>query len=200
MPTFYTEIIHSRPDVPFRTFAIRCAHAMGACFDQRDAPLDGQLEMDEVEPYYYEALNKAEWKLAELKQMADDELEEFFAEQRQARIERIIERMGRLRQIRDAYVRLRAEVEKWTPPTAEHCTLKTFMLDQLDADGSGEQIEFCEVLLAAEKLPFDFISERRTREQELRKRVMDADESLQKEIKRVNANNLWKQQLLDGLT
>lgn len=133
MPTGYTAKLHDGEQQTFREFALACARNFGALISMRDAPPDAEIP-DRFEPstYYAKALEEAKARYAELSNMTAEQADEAAAADHakahaawEASKAKGVEVVAR-------YQAMRAEVEAWEPPTAEHQGLKKFMLDQLD--------------------------------------------------------------------
>ncbi len=132
MLTGYTQLIDSDPNVTLRAYALRCARAFGACVMQRDESIDNPPRHREPSTYHAEELSKAKAALAAAKAMSTDAAEAGalarFNKERDYYKAAVAERAEKLAR----YNRIRAEVEAWTPPSADHVGLKTFMLSQID--------------------------------------------------------------------
>ncbi len=137
MPTAYTAILDEAAkasptaEVPFRTFALRCAHAMACAQHERDlADLPGPQPYDAG--HYEEEVRKHRQKLRELQGMTAENALPFWTEEvdRCAKWNR--EAAEHNTRLGAAYTDMRAKVEAWKPPpTKEHERLQRFMLEQL---------------------------------------------------------------------
>ena len=101
----------------------------------------------------------------------------------------------------EKYLKVREEVEKWTPPTPEHENLKKFCLEQIDMSLNTDLYEWYEK---------DINKELDTSDDTIKKYINilrdNADEQLkraykkyQEELRRVEEKNLWMKQFLDSL-
>lgn len=77
MPTGYTSYIGQGCD--FKTFAMKCARAFGACIDMRDSSLDAQIP-DSFEPSRYHLKEKraAERKFKKISKFKKSDWEKLF--------------------------------------------------------------------------------------------------------------------------
>lgn len=132
MPTGYTSIIEDRADVTFPEFLWRCAH--GFLIEMResslDTPVPRRIESDIA--YHTEQIGKATVQLAVLRTLTPEAIEEQAASEHESRM-----RERKLEQIHYApitarYVKIRAKVVAWAPPTPLHNELRRFMLSQID--------------------------------------------------------------------
>lgn len=130
MPTGYTSDLTL--DTSFRDFAMRCSRAMGAMILMRDDPLDAPIP-DEFQPsdYHLKAIDDARSKLAAVSEMSITDAQADLEKHNAAMLKSRKESRDRDVKQRAIYERMIAQVETWTPPTADHVNFKTFMLDQL---------------------------------------------------------------------
>jgi hypothetical protein len=131
MSTGYTAAI--KDGIDFKTYAMDCARAFGACITLRDDPGGGGCIPDTFAPsdYHLKAMQKAVSELAELDLMTTDEIEyeadkEWHYNEAQ-RLARLKDERKRL----EAYKAMLAKVEAWIPPTPDHVKLKDFMRSQI---------------------------------------------------------------------
>jgi hypothetical protein len=131
MPTGYTAAI--KDGISFTQFAMRCARGMGALVTMRDEPLDAPVpEKIEPSPYHLEKLEKLRATLAELRAMPVAEIAAAAvmanAERAAAHQRDVVDNEDR----RSKYEEMLRQVEKWEPPTHEHRSLRTFMIEQIE--------------------------------------------------------------------
>lgn len=132
MPTGYTAGIEDGTITTFREFALICARAMGACVMQREEPLSNPPRHREPSSYELNRLAKAEQDLKELQAMSLEEAGRRSDEDHIKATEANQKYRDEYRRVKDRYMDMRKEVEKWIPPTKDHEGLKNFMLDQID--------------------------------------------------------------------
>jgi hypothetical protein len=131
MPTGYTADIQD--GISFRTFAMNCARAFGACVMLRDAPGGGDQIPEAFEPsdYNAKALDKAKADLAALSDMPSKALQraadKAFDDEETARLQHIQEK----RDARRKYEEMLSQVDAWKPPTPDHIGLQAFMREQI---------------------------------------------------------------------
>lgn len=132
MPTGYTADILDK-NIDFPQFVWDCARAFGALIHMRDDKHDARVRKSEPDNYHQEALQDAQADLLKMKALTDDEAAALavvdFKKGRQA------ERESRERAEVATY-RLTAmiwRVQDWQPPSKDHQSLKTFMLEQLQS-------------------------------------------------------------------
>lgn len=142
MPTGYTADI--KDGISFKTFALNCARAFGACVELRDEPGGGDRIPDSFAPsdYHTKALAKARTELAALDLMAPTELERGAAKAYDdAETNRVMQLRAKADQ-KAAYEAMLAKVQAWVPPTDEHKGMHQFMAEQIissinfDCDGT----------------------------------------------------------------
>jgi hypothetical protein len=131
MPSGYTADI--KDGISFKTFALNCARAFGACVELRDEPGGGDRIPESFAPsdYHTKALDKARADLAALGAMTPAELERGAAK---AYDDAETNRTMQLREIagqRAAYEAMLAKVQAWVPPTEEHKGMQQFMAKQI---------------------------------------------------------------------
>lgn len=195
MPTGYTADVVTGKLTDFRTFALQCARAFGACIMQRDDPMDEPPKLREVSEYYRTAVTSARAELAaftvlgmdELKAQLDREHAEAVAswEARQREAALVVQHLDGMT----------SDVKAWTPPTPEHQGLKDFMLQQLaetrkyDGTAWGEApVKRTPLLYAADRI------------RQLESAVERSEESLRDEEKRCAEQNAWITALYASLT
>lgn len=132
MPTGYTADVVDGKVADFRTFALRCARAFGACIEMRDDPMDREPP-ETVEPSRYceHAASRARERLVFLDSLTEDDITKHAAKAHE-------DALASWRDSCDRYgtenARLKAMERKvlaWKPPTPEHVGMRDFMLEQL---------------------------------------------------------------------
>lgn len=137
MPTGYTADIGDGTVTDFRTFALRCARNFGATIMQRDNPMNEPPKHRVPSNYSAKALTVARNRLAELDSFTLDDAERAAQAEFSAALKSHDQYAVNRAETKGRYKAMIAEVEQWTPPTADHIGMKTFMLSQLT-----ESIEF----------------------------------------------------------
>ena len=132
MPTGYTADI--KDGIDFKTYAMNCARAFGACVMLRDEPGGGDRIPDAFEPddYSLKAARKALEELVAMDAMTPADLDRAAAcawdDAETNRLMGIEEK----RKQRAAYEAMLAKVNAWTPPTPGHAGLHEFMRTQIE--------------------------------------------------------------------
>jgi len=132
MPTGYTADVQDGKITEFPDFAMRCARAFGATIEMRDDPMDAPIpDKFEANDYHVKAKGEAEARHVQLVAMTEDEC-------RDAALVEFKEAEARIADIKEKallhkgrYLKMLAEVRRWTPPTPDHEGLKEFMVKQL---------------------------------------------------------------------
>lgn len=131
MPTGYTADVESGKVTDFRTFALQCARAFGACIMQRDDPQADPPKPREISLYYAESLAKARNELARLSALTLVQAEAAAGAEYERQVERNREQAAKNAVEQARYDTMIAQTVEWEPPTAEHQGLRDFMLQQL---------------------------------------------------------------------
>jgi hypothetical protein len=132
MPTGYTADVADGKVTDFRTFALRCARAFGATVMQRDESLDVPPAPRVPNPYYTEERQKAEARIRELSEMAAADAARAAEASYRAALASHEEYIKASVATHERYRAMLAQVDAWTPPTAEHAPLKRFMREQIE--------------------------------------------------------------------
>ena len=137
MPTGYTADI--KDGIDFKTFALNCARAFGACVTLRDEPAGGDKIPDSFAPsdYHAKAIEKAKVELAALSAMTPSDFESCATKAWEDAETKRLTRLEENRKQREAYEAMLEKVKAWTPPTTEHAGLHEFMRTQIE-----QSIEF----------------------------------------------------------
>lgn len=133
MPTGYTAPVEDGTISDLKSFALRCARAMGACVMMRDVSLDvpPPREGFTASDFHATELKKAQEELARLEALPLEVLAAEFEQDHVRRLQSWRESNALAEQTVGRYKSMLAQVEAWTPPTPEHEGLKAFMLEQL---------------------------------------------------------------------
>lgn len=131
MSTGYT--CNIKDGISFKTFALNCARAFGACIDLRDEPGGGEIIPDRFVPsdYHLNEINEVQQKLDELNAMTPEEWDRCAAKDYDdAETERVM-RFCEIKDFRVKYESMLKQVQEWIPPTEDHEALHQFMIDQI---------------------------------------------------------------------
>lgn len=132
MPTGYTADI--KDGIDFKTYAMNCARAFGACLELRDESGGGDRIPDAFEPsdYHLKAVEKARGELAALDAMTPAELERAASRAwDDAETSRLMRLEDKCKQ-REAYEAMLAKAAAWKAPTTDHEELRKFMCEQIE--------------------------------------------------------------------
>lgn len=133
MPTGYTAYIENGDITTGKDFLKLCTRAFGIAIDQKDEPLSVPTKTEfEPNSYYIKSYNKACEKLQAVKNISFSEAKLKLKDQHNKRIKDYIEIAENYSSLRDKYLKVRSEVESWSPPTLEHNGVKKFALEQID--------------------------------------------------------------------
>lgn len=191
MPTGLTYKIEESDSYTFRQFALHCATRFGACVHQRDENTFEPRHRT-VGEYAISALKNAKTKLAQLRAMSADDIEQaiqadslmVLQENEQSRKEFAVKSAR--------YDKVRKQVEAWIPPTPEHDGLKKFMLKQIEISQNDEPY----VRQLPEQNPKRWIEVHLKSAEES---IVYFTEQLEKEEKRVKESNEWIDALVESL-
>jgi hypothetical protein len=195
MPTGYTaDLMEKGQD--FRTFALTCARAFGACIMQRDDPMKEPPKKQVPSEFFAQRLDKARSDLARLKAMSPEERAAYGAAMKDTAVserKRYIERERAENERLDA---MAVQVRAWTPPSDDHKEMKRFMLQQIET--SRHDLAWAEMyLLEAEvKSADDYFLEAIS---SAARDISSSAEEQRKEIERTEGRNRWIEQLYESL-
>lgn len=131
MPTGYTADI--KDGISFKTYAMNCARAFGACVLLRDEPGGGERIPERFEPSDHHTRQLAERRedLARIEALdaAGREAEAAKAWDKAETYRSV--RLDEMRKQRAAYVAMLAQVDAWKPPTTDHVNFRAFMREQI---------------------------------------------------------------------
>jgi len=134
MPTGYTADVESGKTTDFRSFALKCARAFGACIEMRDNDIDVLPPEDGFKPnmYHAEQLAKAEADKDKLLKMSEAEKVSGANKQYQDALKFWQQAQDNYRAARSRYESMLTKVKAWTLPTEEHSSFKDFMVKQIE--------------------------------------------------------------------
>lgn len=130
MPTGYTGPIIDE-GIDFRTYALRCARAFGACVDQRDERMDKPPELQEPSPYHLERWEAAKKELEDVRSWSEEDIVQSHERARQDSVQAFRLREEHIAWKRGRYEAMLEQVDAWQPPSEEHVNLKKFMREQI---------------------------------------------------------------------
>lgn len=145
MPTGYTSYIKDGKITSGKEFLKLCTRAFGIAVDLKDESLDVPTPNHfEPHPYYEKAYKDSLMSREKAYSMTREEVKEDIISKyndNKGRAEKILEEY---KDEDEKYLKVREEVEKWTPPTPEHENLKKFCLEQIDMSLNTDLYEWYE--------------------------------------------------------
>lgn len=196
MPTGYTADIKNGID--FKTYAMNCARAFGACVSLRDDPGGGERIPECFEPsdYHLKAAEKARCDLSVLEAMTTEELERAASSDWEESEKRRLARLDDKREQRKAYEGMLAKAVAWKAPTPDHEGLRKFMCEQIEQsiefDCSGDYDNAPAIRLSGES----WADGRRAT---LLRDVQYHERKHAEEVKRAATRTAWVRALLEAL-
>ena len=195
MPTGYTDKLMSEGE-DFRTFALTCARAFGACVMQRDAPMDQPPKKQIRNDYHVNAVKDARIRLAALRAMTPEQQRAKGVAMRQLAVNSARASHAKS-QVENARLdEMASQVQAWVPPTDEHKGLRDFMLDQIKISRDDPTWADKWLREAEEKTPESYFVEA------ISSAVRDIayhEKELTKEMERNESRNEWIDKLYESL-
>lgn len=131
MPTGYTYKI--KDGIGFEEYALSCAKAFGACIAMRDDPADTPIpEKFEKSDHHSEKLEEAHLMLNDFLSQREDDLIARFSKEREKAIENNRKYINEKVTLKQKYLNMLSQVNKFTPPTSDHVNFKNFMKEQIE--------------------------------------------------------------------
>lgn len=191
MPTGYTAYIEDGNISTGKDFLTLCCRAFGVCIDMKDDLLSVPIPEEFVpDMYYKKRYDDALLALEKAKSITESEAVEIMKSEKKGREESIKSYIEKEEKQKEAYSKIRTEIEAWIPPTSEHINLKNFALEQIDISMPGLSSYYNEELAKnqIEVSPQEYIKNQITLKENSVKR---AKESYDAEIKRTDEKNKW---------
>jgi len=137
MPTGYTADIAK--GITFEQYIWSCARAFGALVMMReersDAPIPQRFEPSDYNANKLAALRAERERIVSMTNVqADEEATRLYADAKRVHEERVQAK----RDLRAAYLTMRARASAWEPPSEDHRGLKDFMVEQIDLSIDGD--------------------------------------------------------------
>jgi hypothetical protein len=132
MPTGYTAAIAEGID--FKTYAMNCARAFGACITLRDEAGGGEMIPQEFKPssYHKGAESNARAELERLGAMTPEACERAAAKDWDNAETLRTTSLQRARDLRAKYEQMLAKAQAWVAPTSDHVRFREFMIEQIE--------------------------------------------------------------------
>lgn len=206
MPTVYTAYIEDGTITNGADFLKLCTRNFGIAFDIRDEPLSVPTPTHfEVNPYYKREYEKAVREYNEIQLRTSEEMKQDIIEAYKRKAESSRKYYKKYVENNKKYLKIKEEILKWIPPTADHEEIKKFALDQIDycivsdrdlqrykrsvdMDNAG--------LFWTDEEVQDYLEKNK---QDFKDSVENAYKRWQKAIKHAEMKNLWMKQFLDSL-
>lgn len=131
MATGYTARIAEGID--FRTFAMDCARAFGACVILRDEDGGGEKIPEEFKPsdYHKNKIDDLKGEYNKIFGLTDEQCEQNAIDEYEKEEKYRLDRISEIKSLREKYQQMLKHVEKWQPPSSEHVEMKNFMKKQI---------------------------------------------------------------------
>jgi len=132
MPTGYTTHIENGDITIGKDFLMLCARAFEPCIEMKDKSLDTPIpkKFDECN-YYFDKLKTAKLELQKYESMTYEEAKTESESEYIKRQNDASEEISKNKLIRERYMKILHEIEKWVPPTKDHNELKKFAIQQI---------------------------------------------------------------------
>jgi hypothetical protein len=181
----------------FQDFVMRCARAFGACVMMRDCPMDAPIpERFEPSDYNVKRLAEAKAELARLQAMTNDERIAFGESKKSESLASSEQWLAKEIEQNKRLEEMEASVKKWTPPSAGHTGLKSFMLDQIRI--SKKSTDYIEKTIAEkwEKSPMGFYA---AAVAGAKRDIEYKTKGHAEEVERANSRTKWVRQLRESI-
>ena len=126
MPTGYTDNI--KDGITFEQFVFQCSKAFG--MGDPDS-LSSDIPVFTPSTYYMDNLIACQKDMDDLKATSVECAQSIADREYSEKMEAFQTRLTEMETLKEKYESMLDSVEKWIPPTDEHITLKTFMIQQL---------------------------------------------------------------------
>lgn len=206
MLTDYTAFIENGTITNGADFLKLCTRNFGIALDLRDEPLSVPTPTHfEPDPYYKQQYEKAVREYNEIQLRTSEEAKQDIIEDYKRKAESYRRYYKKCVENNKKYLKIKEEILKWIPPTADHEKIKKFALDQIDycivsdrdlqsykrsadMDNAG--------LFWTDKEVQNYLEENK---QNFKDSVENAYKRWQEAIKDAEMKNLWMKQFLDSL-
>lgn len=197
MPTGYTDKI--KKGITFKTFALNCARAFGACLELRDEGGGGEVIPEVFHPsdYHLKGQDEAIRELQMLNAMTTEECELAAHQNWLIDENRRFCRLQEQSQLRQSYEAMLKQVNAWVPPTPDHLNLQEFMRSQIEESlrfdcYESESDQTTSIRLSGQDW-------KELRRQELTKDLQYHEREYSQEVKRAKGRTAWVQALRNSL-
>ncbi len=195
MPTGYT--LNIEEGIDFRTFALQCARAFGACISQRDDNSNNVPELQKKSTYHSDRITEIKCELKEIMGITEEEISKQAKKEYEDNVKNNEKTIDKRIKLKIKYENMREEVYKWNPPTTGHTELKKFMLTQIE-----ESIKFDCDISCYEHIKIEHLSSEQWKCQQIRaleENIIYHTKSDIEEIKTTESRNGWIKKLNESL-
>ena len=197
MPTGYTSDVADGKITDFKTYALQCARAFGACIMLRDEPMSDDIPEFEPSDHHKKALEDAQRNLSEFNAMSDEEKVSLFEKETAKRIEQAQEGIARNQQQLDRYSKMLKHAKAFKAPTPEHAEYAKFLVSQLEESIRFDCGDDYWQQRLEEKLTFDEWCD--SKMESIVKDIKYHRQHLKEEIERTKSRNKWVADLKKSL-
>lgn len=133
MPTGYTVFIENGDISTGAEFLKKCIRNFGCCIGQRDDALTDPLITDiKPDTYYKRQYDYYLGKLETFRKKSIEEIKEELCAKGEKKMNEKKKYLSDQLMLRNKYLAIRNDVERWVPPTPDHQGIKDFALEQID--------------------------------------------------------------------
>ena len=195
MSTGYTANI--KKGISFKTFALDCAKAFGACITMRDEKSDTPIPKFKPSIYHREQVKKIREKIELLENMDVETANTKAKKDYDKQVNRLKELILETNELHTKYLDMLVKVDKWQPPH-DHNNLKDFMKTQIQESIKHDCDDYYEKGLKSVRL-FTGIEWLDQKKREAIRDLEYYNKEDKKEKERVEGRNKWIRELRESL-
>jgi len=132
MPTGYTAGVATGEIKDFKTYALQCAKAFGACIMLRDEPMSDDIPEFKPSDHYETSLAKAKADLEAFTAMNREQKEALYRKECDDRIDYAKKRIAENAAQRQRYEDMLRQAKAFRAPTGDHIEYAKFLVTQLE--------------------------------------------------------------------
>jgi hypothetical protein len=196
MPTGYTSGVATGEIKDFKTYALQCARAFGACIMLRDEPMSDEIPEFKPSDHYEQSLAKAQAELAAFMVMNREEKEALYRKECDDRIDYAKKRIAENAAQKQRYEDMLKQAREFRAPTSGHNEYAKFLVTQLE-----ESIKFdCSGDFYEKQLERPSFSEwAKGKLEKLKWDIEYSEKHHREEVKRTASRNKWVADLKKSL-
>lgn len=196
MPTGYTSGVATGEIKDFKTYALQCARAFGACIMLRDEPMSDEIPEFKASGHYEQSLAKAQAELAAFTVMNLEEKEALYRKECDDRIDYAKKRIAENAAQKQRYEDMLKQAREFRAPTSEHNEYAKFLVTQLE-----ESIKFdCDRDYYEKQLVEpSFIEWAKEKVRSLKHQIEYSERAHREELERTASRNKWVKDLKASL-